>query len=112
MQDSEALKEDIEKELVSSEAGDNVYAHSFAKSIVDLRKGILTGIFGDEEKILKPENKEIATVVNDYAQDKYKSRLSTYVKGSLRKCLKTVFKEIDSKSFEQKNLVEPESSKE
>ena len=112
LQDSEALKEDIEKELVSSEAGDNVYAHSFAKSIVDLRKGILTGIFGDEEKILKPENKEIATVVNDYAQDKYKSRLSTYVKSSLRKCLKTVFKEIDSKSFEQKNLVEPESSKE
>ncbi len=111
LSNAQTLQQSIDKELDSAVAGDNVYAHSYAKSIIDLRHNIVDEIFGNDEKILKPEGKEIAAVVNDYTQNKYNSKLSTYVKGAMRKCLKTVFKEIDSKSFEQKNLVEPESSK-
>ncbi len=109
--DSQSLEENINKELDSVEVGDNVYAHSYAKSIVDLRHSIINDLFGDNEKILKPEGKEIAGMVNDQTEKKYNSKLSVYVKGALKKCLRTVFKEIDGKSFEQKNLVEPDSSK-
>lgn len=105
--DTEVLQDSVDKELSSAELSDNIYAHSYAKSVVDLRQSILTDIFGEADKILKPEGKGIIAVVNDYAEDKYKSKLSTYVKGALKVCLKTIFKEIDEKNFEQKNLTEP-----
>lgn len=109
--DSQSLQQNVDKELDSIEVGDNVYAHSYAKSMVDLRHSIVDDIFGENDKIIKPEGKEIAGLVNDHTEKKYSAKLSAYVKGALKKCLRTVFKEIDGKSFEQKNLVEPDSSK-
>ncbi len=110
-ENTEALQDNIDKEFESKQLGDNIYAHSYAKSIVDLKQDIVSDIFGDQDKILKPVGKEIAAVVNDHTQEKYKSKLSAYVKGALKKCLRTVFKEIDSNNFEQKNLADPDASK-
>ncbi len=109
--DGEALQKNVDKELNSNEVGDNVYAHSYAKSIVDLRHNITNEIFGDSDKILKPEGKEIAGIVNDHTMKKYNAKLSAYIKNAIKNCLRTVFKEIDDKNFEQRNLIEPDSSK-
>ena len=102
--DANQLQEKVESELNKQNIGDNIYAHSYAKSIIDLRRDVVDGVFQGNDKIEKPEGKDTATLINEYTEKTYGSRLATYMNAVIKDCLKTVFKEIDDKTFEQKDL--------
>lgn len=101
--ESDELDKLIERELVNG--GDNNFAHSFGKSFLDFRQNILDKLFADKDVIEKKQGKAIATVINDFVEEHYNKKLSTYLLDTLKKSLTSIFNEIDENKFEPKNLV-------
>ena len=101
--DSSKIEEIMNNELyVRKDVADNNYAHSFGKSFVDLRQDILNEIFGDKETIEKKDGKTIISLINDYVEQKYGKKLSSFVLNALNKNLNAIYKEIDKKEFTPK----------
>ena len=81
------------------------------QSFVELRNYILEEIFKGEKSIEKVEGKGIATVVNEFMQEKYGKQLASYTTNSLKKSFVPVFKEIDTNTFTPKKLVVEEQQR-
>lgn len=109
--DQETLVQNIQKELGGDVVDDNKYAHSLGQSFVELRNYILEEIFKGEKSIEKVEGKGIATVVNEFMQEKYGKQLASYTTNSLKKSFVPVFKEIDTNTFTPKKLVVEEQQR-
>lgn len=96
----------IERELGCDNVADNNVAHSYANAFIEMREYIVNQIFGENEKIEKPDGKQIATLINDFVAEKYNSKLSTFVVEKLRKNMKDVFKQIDTNTYEQTSFIQ------
>lgn len=100
------IEEILNSELNESrEVEDNNYAHSFAKSFVDLRKDILEELFGNKEVIEKKDGKSVMTLINEYVEQKYGKKLSSFVSNALNKNLKSIYREIDKNAFTPRTFV-------
>lgn len=104
-EDIDKLNDLVKQELIDS-ACDNNYAHSFGKAFIELRQDIINNIFGDYDKIEKVYGRDVATVINNYVEEKYDRKLSAFVLEKLKKDLKPLFKEIDSKTYTEKSFIE------
>ncbi len=100
----------VETELSVGEVNDNVYAHSFAKSFVDLRRSIIDGIFGENDRV-EIAGGDAATVINKYMKENFyadtprtSSLLSSYIAETLETKIKPMFEKIDSNEFEPVDL--------
>ena len=89
---------------VRKDVADNNYAHSFGKSFVDLRQDILNELFGNEEAIEKKDGKTVITLINEYVEQKYGKKLSSFVLNALNKNLNAIYKEIDKNNFTPKTF--------
>ena len=97
----------IEKELgCEINVADNNVAHSYANAFIEMREYIVNQIFGENERIEKPDGKQIATLINDFVAEKYNSKLSTFVVEKLKKNMKDVFKQIDTNTYEQTSFIQ------
>ena len=100
----------VETELSVGEVNDNAYAHSFAKSFVDLRRSIIDGIFGENDRV-EIAGGDAATVINKYMKENFyadtprtSSLLSSYIAETLETKIKPMFEKIDSNEFEPVDL--------
>lgn len=96
----------IDQELNSTTVDDNKYAHSLGQSFVELRNYILEEIFKDAKHIEKVEGKGIATVVNEFVEEKFGKQLASYTTNTLKKAFVPLFKEIDEKNFKPKKFIQ------
>ncbi len=103
--DTTKIEEIMNNELyVRKDVADNNYAHSFGKSFVDLRQDILNELFGNEEAIEKKDGKTVITLINEYVEQKYGKKLSSFVLNALNKNLNAIYKEIDKNNFTPKTF--------
>ena len=103
--------EQIQREL-SSEHGiaDNNVAHAFANAFIELREYVLDQIFGQEDKIEKPDGKNIPTLINDFIEEKFGSRLSTFANDKIKREIKEIFKQIDMNAYKATSFVDDNSA--
>lgn len=95
----------LEAELSALKVADNNYAHDFSNAFVELRNYIITSLFGEADKIEKPQGKNMRSMINEFVAGKYGRQLSSFVNEKIKKDLKVIFKEIDEKKYIRKSFV-------
>ena len=103
--------EQIERELTSEHGiADNNVAHAFANAFIELREHILDQIFAQEDKIEKPDGKSIATIINECVEEKFGSKLSTFVNDQIKREIKEIFKQIDMNAYKATSFIDDDNS--